>query len=62
MRKFTLHLIRSIAAGALFATAAAMGQMPSVPGVPALATKSAAEPFLRLPVAQARVKWAKSDL
>jgi lysyl endopeptidase len=50
MDKFTMKTIRLLLGGALFAALSALGQMPSVPGEPALGPKTAAEaPKLRLP-------------
>jgi lysyl endopeptidase len=49
MRKITMNTIRLLLGGALFAALSALGQMPSVPGEPALAPKAVAEqPKLRL--------------
>jgi lysyl endopeptidase len=49
MRNFTMNTIRLLLGGALFAALSALGQMPSVPGEPALGPKAAAEqPQLRL--------------
>jgi hypothetical protein len=48
MRKFVFSSIRSLASAALFAAMAAVAQMPSVPGEPALAPKAVAQPTLRL--------------
>jgi lysyl endopeptidase len=50
MGRFTMRTIRLALGGALFAALSALGQMPSVPGEPALGPKTAAEaPKLRLP-------------
>jgi hypothetical protein len=49
MRKISMNAIRLLLGGALFAALSALGQMPSVPGEPALAPKAVAEqPKLRL--------------